>query len=110
MVHRPEVHAMPDPPLLPMASRLLAQLPGLRADPQMALLGELKALPPDDAAEVALQILEHMDESTGVLAGMTCASPSSSRIRRNCGVAMKLVRASVKCSGERRMPFTRSRR
>ena len=74
MVHRPEVHAMPDAPLLPMASRLLAQLPGLRADPQMALLGELKALPPDDAAEAALQILEHMDESTGVLAGMTCAN------------------------------------
>lgn len=60
--------------LHPLTARLLAELPGLRADPQMAMLGELKALPPDDAAEVALQILEHMDESTGVLAGMTCAN------------------------------------
>lgn len=65
---------MADAPLHPMTARLLAELPGLRADPQMDLLRLLKDLPPAEAAEAALQILEHMDESTGVLAGMTCAN------------------------------------
>lgn len=65
---------MADAPLHPLTTRLLAELPGLRADPQMALLRQIAALPPVEVAEVALQMLEHMDETTGVLAGMTCAN------------------------------------
>jgi len=64
---------MSSSPLLPLTVRLLAELPALKADPQMALLRELQVLPPDEAAEVALQVLENMDEATGVLAGMVCA-------------------------------------
>lgn len=78
---------MSSPPLLPLTVRLLAELPELKADPQMALLRELQTLPSDEAAEVALQVLEHMDESTGVLAGMACAE----RVRQS-GKAGQLAR------------------
>lgn len=75
------------PNLLPLAARLLAELPGLKADDQAGLLALMNAEPSAHASEVALEVLEHMDAATGVLAGMACAE-----VLRRHGTAAQLPR------------------
>jgi hypothetical protein len=60
--------------LHPIAAQILRESPGQDANERGQLLRIFREVAGDVAAEAALQVLERMDEATGVQAGMACAN------------------------------------
>jgi hypothetical protein len=83
----------------PLTTSLLAELPGLSADQRHQRLQAIGRLPGDEAATVALEILENMDEGTGVLAAMACADTLQRLGRPDQLERLRAVRATVPSFG-----------